>query len=541
MQRSVRSINFLGGSRSIDLSPFDVVVVGGGALGCAMSWEAVSRGLRVALLEQGDFGSATSANSLNIIHGGLRYLQKLDVRRARASSGERAVILRIAPHIVSPLECVIPTSRSFKRGKLAFAVGLGINRLIMAGQNRQLPVSHRLRSGGLLSKAELKNKVPGLSMQGVSGAAYWEDGCMSSGERLALAFAQSANESGAVLLGRVAAEGITSRNNRITGVLAKDLVDGDNLELSARVVLDCRGVGNSASPGSRTDWGPGVEFVKAVNVVIRDQGIQCAVGAPVRDENGDPVGGRLIFARPGNRETIVGTWYFESDASDNCLLPQQMDEVLEAINSAFPGWQVTPDEIVGIQVGFLPRKKTSGSEKLPIERPMIIEATSLNGVAGLWHVQTEKWTTVRALAERVVTMVSSKEGLQVAPSATHETPLCGGEELTLTDAQSKLFSSLSDSVSSRLLAHYGGRVPKVLNYAVRDPGLAVSLDWAPSILKAEIPYVLDNEMVRTIDDLKNRLLPNSIYRSDAATAINFAEIVGEFADPASQEKSPNSV
>jgi glycerol-3-phosphate dehydrogenase len=378
-------------------------------------------------------------------------------------------------------------------------------------------------------------------MQGVTGAAYWEDGCMSSGERLALAFAQSANESGAVVLGRVTAESILSSNNRIKGILAKDLVDGDNLELFAKVVLDCRGVGINASPSIISGSDLGIEFVKAVNVVIRDRGIKSAIGAPVRGANGDPVGGRLIFARPGNEETIIGTWYFEGDPDNSSLTPRQSDEILEAINSAFPGWQVTPDEIVDVQVGFLPRKKTSGSELLPIEHPMIIEATSLNGVAGLWHIQTEKWTTVRALAERVISMVSSKEGIRVAPSATHEISLCGGENLTLTDAQSRLVSTLSESQSSRLLSQYGGRVPKVLDYVLREPGLAGTVDSTPGILKAEIPYVLDNEMVRTIEDLKNRLLQDRIRRSGSGMDANLTEIVRTFRNRGHQGENRDSV
>ena len=101
--------------------PYDLAVVGGGSLGCALAWEAASRGVRVVLLEQDDFGAAASANSLKIVHGGLRYLQKMDLKRARASAAERSVFLRIAPHLVRPLPCVLPTRRNLLRGRRAMA------------------------------------------------------------------------------------------------------------------------------------------------------------------------------------------------------------------------------------------------------------------------------------------------------------------------------------------------------------------------------------------------------------------------------------
>jgi glycerol-3-phosphate dehydrogenase len=537
MQQSKKSISYLGGNRSVDLSPFDVIVVGGGALGCAVTWESASRGLRVALLERDDFGCATSANSLNIIHGGLRYLQKLNLRRARSSSRERAILLRIAPHIISPLECVIPTTQSLKRGRLAFFVGLGINRLVMAGQNEHVPASHKLRGGGLLSRTELAEKAPGLSMNGVSGAAFWEDGCMSSGERLALAFVQSANEHDATVLGHFAVERTFSRNGRIAGVIARDLIGGDHCELSADVVLDCRGVGVTESPEEFGGSDLGVDFVKAVNIVIGDRGLKSAIGAPVRNEKGDPIGGRLLFARPSSGDTVVGTWYFDTGALAESLLPGETEEILLAVNSAFPGWRVTADEIVDVQVGFLPRKKSTKTELLPIEHPMIIEAASSNGNDGLWHIQTEKWTTVRALAERVVTEVCSKEGLRVKPSSTHEKVLCGGERLTLTEEQSEIFTNLDESQSSRLATHYGGRLPKVLDYALKDRGLAESLDVVPNILKAEIPYIMNYEMVRTIEDLKRRLSLDKCHMADVEVTNRLTELVNVVHDRNFLEKN----
>ena len=95
----------------LSTEPFDLVVVGGGIYGACAAWDAALRGLSVALLEQGDFGQATSANSQKIVHGGFRYLQHADLTRMRESIRERRTLLRVAPHLVHPLPVLIPTYR----------------------------------------------------------------------------------------------------------------------------------------------------------------------------------------------------------------------------------------------------------------------------------------------------------------------------------------------------------------------------------------------------------------------------------------------
>jgi glycerol-3-phosphate dehydrogenase len=98
---------------------FDVLVVGGGIHGAVAAWDATLRGLSVALIERGDFGSATSQNSLKIIHGGLRYLQDGNLARIRTMARERTTWMKIAPHLVHPLTCLMPTRKKISRSRLA--------------------------------------------------------------------------------------------------------------------------------------------------------------------------------------------------------------------------------------------------------------------------------------------------------------------------------------------------------------------------------------------------------------------------------------
>ena len=116
-------------------STYDVLIIGGGIYGSTAAWDAATRGLSVALIDQGDFGGGTSANSLKTIHGGLRYLQQLDILRMRESIRERRLLLQMAPHIVHPISCVMPTYGHLMKGPEIMRIGLLLNDIISFDRN----------------------------------------------------------------------------------------------------------------------------------------------------------------------------------------------------------------------------------------------------------------------------------------------------------------------------------------------------------------------------------------------------------------------
>src|SRR5947199_2210669 len=163
--RMVRDVDRLAGRT------FDVLVVGGGIYGLTIAYDAAQRGLSVALVERDDFGSGASFNHLRTIHGGLRYLQRLDFARARQSIRERRTLARIAPHSVRPLPFALPLYRSVVRGKSVMRAGFLLDRIIAAGRNRGLPASHRLPAGRVVGRGAAVRRVPGLGRDGLTGAA----------------------------------------------------------------------------------------------------------------------------------------------------------------------------------------------------------------------------------------------------------------------------------------------------------------------------------------------------------------------------------
>src|SRR5690242_11717175 len=171
---------------------FDLLVVGGGIHGLTAAYDAVQRGLTVALVERDDFGSGASFNNLRTVHGGLRSLQTGDLGKFRLSIRERRTFARIAPHLVEPLAFLLPTSRAFTRSRTAINVAFLIDGLLGADRNRDLPPRLQLPRGRTLSRAECIAIDPLLADRDLTGGALWYDYQMPRTERLTLAFAHAA-------------------------------------------------------------------------------------------------------------------------------------------------------------------------------------------------------------------------------------------------------------------------------------------------------------------------------------------------------------
>lgn len=151
---------------------FDLLIVGAGIYGACAAWDASLRGLRVALIDRGDFGGATSQHSQKTIHGGLRYLQQADLKRMRESIRERRTLMRIAPQFVSPFPCVMPTYGHLTRGREALAVAMLANDLVGLDRNRIDDPAKRIPRGRTVSRRRVLELLPGIPTKGLTGGRY---------------------------------------------------------------------------------------------------------------------------------------------------------------------------------------------------------------------------------------------------------------------------------------------------------------------------------------------------------------------------------
>src|SRR3954465_2147078 len=192
---------------SIDDAPFDLVVVGGGVTGCGIAREAVLRGLRVALLERSDFASGTSSRSSRLIHGGVRYLEHGHLKLVFEASAERRHLLRLAPHLVQPLEFTWPVYRGARVPRWKLAAGLTLYDLLAFFRNVG---RHRRLSADAVRRAQ-----PTLRRDGLVGGATYFDACTNDA-RLTLALALDAEERGATILNYASAVAFSKRNGLVT-------------------------------------------------------------------------------------------------------------------------------------------------------------------------------------------------------------------------------------------------------------------------------------------------------------------------------------
>ena len=182
---------------------YDVAVIGGGVHGAAIAWEAQRRGFSTVLFEKSDFASGVSANALKIVHGGLRYLQTFDFKRSRQSAQEQSRLLELAPHLVSPLSCWMPTYREIKKSRLAMALGLwGYQRFIRPRSSHHLPVSKTT------SLREFQRVADIPVSEAMTGAANWFDAQVHNPERLVLSYLFTARQLGAGVFNYLGVEDI---------------------------------------------------------------------------------------------------------------------------------------------------------------------------------------------------------------------------------------------------------------------------------------------------------------------------------------------
>ena len=411
----------------------DLLVIGGGILGACLAWDAVLRGLKVALVEREEFGGATSANSLRIVHGGLRYLARGDLPRMRESVRERSTLLRIAPGLVHPLPVAIPTGSPGYPRRLTMGLALGLNDLLSARRNRHLHPTHHLPRARLLSRRELTDLCPGLGTLAYHGGALWYDARLSLPEQLTRAFVRSATEHGALAADYAYAGRFTSRGGRVLSVALKDCHSGAWQDVAAAEVVVAAGpwTDEVLAQAKGIDSKPGGEsrHALALNLVIGRRLARAAIG--VRSERPaarDPIGGgnRFLFLAPQDDTTLLGTWYGTADDSDReAELEQGSRMLLEDVNSACPGLGLTPADIVGRQWGRLPLEPgRDGRPRGLADRPLLRGPDQV-GLTNLHGIETVKYTTARAVAERVIDRIVARLPGRYGPSRSAEVLLTG--------------------------------------------------------------------------------------------------------------------
>ena len=248
---------------------FDLLVVGGGIHGAAITWEATRRGLKTALIEKGDFGQATSANSLKIIHGGLRYLQQADLKRTRQSIKARRRFMEFAPHLVHPQPFLIPLFGHGLKGREIMALGLALNDLVSWDRNQGLQEDNFLPRGRVIPREACLSLLPGITKEGLTGGAVWYDGLVQHTERLTLEFILSASDLGATAANYIQATSLLLDQETVNGVKAIEVFSQTEFPIRAGMVVNASGPWLEVlfQPRPHPSQAP-LHWAKGINLVI---------------------------------------------------------------------------------------------------------------------------------------------------------------------------------------------------------------------------------------------------------------------------------
>lgn len=502
---------------------FDLLVVGGGIYGLWIAYDAAQRGLGVALVERDDFGSGASFNHLRTIHGGLRYLQALDVRRARESIGERRTLARIAPHAVRPLAFVLPLYPSLAKGKMAMRAGVALDRLVSFDRNRDVPAALRLPHGRVVSRSEAIERFPGLRRRRLTGAAIWYDYVTTESDRLTLSVAVAAAMHGAVLANHVEATAPLVDHRRVRGVQAVDRTTGRAVEIDARLTVNASGAGVDCLL-EPLGVAMRLPLLKAMNLVTRrDAGPEALLG---RSESG-----RHLVMVPWRGRALFGTWESPRPCApdDAAVRGDEVAAFIAELNEVFPSLDLTAGDVTLVHRGLVPAvvRADGGVALEPHEQ---VRDHRAQGVDRLFTVAGAKYTTARAVAERIVDLALVCLERSPVASRTAITPLGGGVpdvDALLADARREFDRDLPSDALPHLVASYGSRYRDVLALAATRPELSTKVADDSPVIAAELVWAARAEMVVTLADAVIRRTPLGALGYPGNAAVDrAADLVG---------------
>jgi glycerol-3-phosphate dehydrogenase len=500
----IRDLHALAGEQ------YDVLVVGGGILGAAVARDAALRGLRTALVERNDFGSGTSANSLKVVHGGLRYLQRLDLPRVRESILERAAWLRTAPHLVEPLPVVVPAYRGSLENPLLLRLAAAAANAIGWGQDRGLPPDRQVRHAARLSRAECIARVPELSHPALIGGLLFHDALMYSSERLVLEVVLGAAEAGAVVANYVESEPLPDAAAGPWVVGLRDRIGNARLEVRASVVVNAAGPAAAhllTQLGGAANGRAALPHALAMNVVLPGAGHDVAFALSTPHRPGLPR--RKLFVVPWRGRTMIGTAHYRYDGSTERLeaLEQAVERFLGEASTAWPGRRFERSDVLLVHRGLLPTPDVHGGEPALLDRHRIVDHAA-EGRRGLITAFSAKYTTSRRAAEEVVDLVFRQLGRTAPPCRTADVLLPGAPRgsisETLAAARRQYGTMLDPDVLEHLVRSYGARYERVIALRESLPEWSERVEPGSPVIHAQLAYGMSEEMAVLPEDLLRR-------------------------------------
>jgi glycerol-3-phosphate dehydrogenase len=461
---------------------FDLLVLGGGITGAGVALDAVLRGLRVALIDKGDFASGTSSRSSKLVHGGLRYLEHRDFHLVYEALHERGRLLHNAPHLVHPLRFVLPFYEGARVSPWKFRIGLILYDVLAGARN--------IRRSRALALPHLRRRFSELRPEGLRGGAEYFDAQMDDA-RLCLEVLRTAALHGAIVVNYVEAIAFDRSGGIVSGVRVVDRLRGRDLSIAAKQVVNATGPwGDDMRRLAGDDGEPLLQPTKGVHLILPDRGFAAAfLLLHLAD-------GRVFFVLPFGNKMLLGTTDTICDNSPDKLnvTAEDVEYLLAGFNHYFvPSASVS--DVLNSFAGLRPLIRSRPGQPSDLSREFLLHASP----SGLLTAAGGKYTTYRRMAEIITDTVVRRLGLS-RRCRTRSFRLDGAPRQPWQQFRASTIRSLtsacqlSEETAAHLVGRYGRRAVEVVDYVQRDPALGRRVvDSEPDIL-AEFAYQRDHEM-----------------------------------------------
>ncbi len=457
---------------------YDLVVIGGGIVGCGIARDASIRGMDVCIVEKDDFGAGTTSKSTRLIHGGLRYLEMFDFGLVFESLQERSILREIAPHLVEPLRFLIPSYGDSFLHRAKIRVGLWLYDLLSYG--KELP------NHGVLSPNEVNEEDPELPMEELQEAFTYYDCQAEFIERLCVENILSAVKNGAKILNHTEFKNFKTEEGRIEAIEVEKKLSGDKVKIEGKIFINSSGPWASRILGGMEERDL-VRPTKGIHLVI-PKITENGVLLPTED-------GRIIFVVPWNGKSLVGTTDtdFREDPDLAEATENDIDYLLGELNRYFP--EIEEKDIIYTYAGVRPLYNSGDSAKeSDVSRKHKIEDhEELNIIS----VLGAKITNYRVAAEEATDLAAEKLGVK-EECITAERKLPGGEEIEKADFD------IPEETLEHLKDLYGSRYRKVAEIAEDSQSMGEKLCSHTEDIKAQIKLAVEEELAVKVCDFMLR-------------------------------------
>ena len=469
-------------------NPADLLIIGGGINGAGIARDAAGRGLSVLLVEQHDLASHTSSASTKLVHGGLRYLEYYEFRLVREALMERERLLKMAPHIIWPLEFVLPHS---KEQRPAWMVRAGLFLYDHLARRERLPASRAVKFGSHPAGKTLKPEYH-------RGFTYAD--CWGEDSRLVVLNAMGAAERGADIRTRTRLVSARAEGTIWQAVIQDE--SGREQKIAARAIVNAAGpwVGEILSAKLGRNNAKTVRMVKGSHIIVKRlyEGDFAFIL-----QNPDK---RIVFAVPYEHDfTLIGTTDipYEDDPADVTISDDETNYLCESVSRYFRT-PVTAADVVRSYSGVRPLYDDHAENASAVTRDYVLDVEGGGGQPALLSVFGGKITTFRKLAEHALEKLLPAMGREVGAGWTSGTALPGGD-MPGADFDAYLgtivenYSAFPESLLRRLVRAYGTRATRILGGAKSVSDLGE--DFGGGLTAAEVDYLVAHEWARTAEDI----------------------------------------